>query len=63
VISKKTFREFDTEYNEWSDWPLELVHRVYCEIIDEFNKHLEEKNEEVVSTDSTPADVDGDKLR
>ena len=61
MIRKKTAREFDSAYNEWTDWPLELSYKVYSEIINEFNKYIQEKeNEEVVrnAVSSTDADVE-----
>jgi len=56
MIRKKTFREFDSEFNQWEGWPLELAYRVYSEIMDEVNQLMEEKDEVVADTSATDSD-------
>jgi hypothetical protein len=58
VIYKKSWREFDREYSELSQWPLELAYKLYDEMMDNLIKLQEEKNEEVVDSSDSISDAD-----
>jgi hypothetical protein len=55
MIKKKTWTEFDREYAEFTQWPLELSYRVYSDIVDEINKLREGDENEVADDVSTSA--------
>lgn len=41
MIEKMTWIQFDREYSEFTQWPLELNYNVYCDLVDQFNECLE----------------------
>ena len=49
---KLTFKEFDSKFNEWEKWPIDLSYKVYEEILDYVDQLMEERNE-VVHIDSS----------
>ena len=56
MIKKKTWIEFDSEFNQWEGWPLELAYKVYSEIMDEVIQLMEEKDEVVADASTTDSD-------
>ena len=58
MIPKRTEREFDSRYNEWDKWPMELTYRVYSDLIDDINQELNRRDNEEASTDPSSSDDD-----
>lgn len=63
MIQKKTMREFDSLFNQYEKWPMELSYRMYCMIIDDINQKLEERNEEVDRRIDSCCDPAAQRLR
>jgi hypothetical protein len=45
MIEPKSEREFDSAYNTYEKWPLELAYRVYVDIIALVNEELGRKED------------------